>query len=98
VKQYQELKAAQPTAYNFDENELNTLGYQLIRAKKFGEAIRVLQLNVEVYPRSGNIYDSLAEAYMDDGNKSLAIANYENLFSSTRRTSERSNASETQSL
>jgi len=77
VKQYQELKAAQPTAYNFDENELNTLGYQLIRAKKFGEAIRVLQLNVEVYPRSGNIYDSLAEAYMDDGNKSLAIANYE---------------------
>jgi len=53
------------------------LGYQLIRAKKFGEAIRVLQLNVEVYPRSGNIYDSLAEAYMDDGNKSLAIANYE---------------------
>jgi tetratricopeptide (TPR) repeat protein len=77
VKQYHDLKAAQPTAYNFDENELNTLGYQLIRANKFKEAIRILQLNVAAYPQSSNAYDSLGEAYMDDGNKPLAIANYQ---------------------
>jgi uncharacterized membrane protein len=77
TKQYHDLKTAAPAIYNFDENELNNLGYGLIRAKKFKEAIRVLQLNVEAYPQSSNVYDSLGEAHMDDGNKPLAIANYQ---------------------
>jgi tetratricopeptide (TPR) repeat protein len=77
IKQYHDLKAAQPTNYNFDENELNTLGYQLIRAKKFKEAIRIFGLNIEAYPQSSNVYDSLGEAYMDDGDKPQAITNYE---------------------
>lgn len=76
TKQYHDLKAAAPATYNFDEGELNNLGYQLIRSKKFKEAVRILQLNVEAYPRSSNVYDSLGEAYMDEGNKPLAIANY----------------------
>jgi Flp pilus assembly protein TadD len=65
------------TTHNLDEDELNSLGYQLLGNKKFKEAIRVLQLNVEAYPQSSNVYDSLGEAYMDDGNKPLAIANYQ---------------------
>jgi tetratricopeptide (TPR) repeat protein len=77
ARQYHDLKAAEPATYNFDEDELNSLGYQLIGAKKFKEAIRLLQLNVEAYPRSSNVYDSLGEAYMDDGNKPLAIVNYQ---------------------
>ena len=77
TKQYHDLKAAEPATYNFDENELNSLGYQLIRSKKFKEAIRVFQLNVEAYPQSSNVYDSLAEGYMDDRNKPPAIANYQ---------------------
>jgi uncharacterized membrane protein len=76
-KQYHQLKAAAPATYNFDEDQLNILGYTLIRANRFKEAIRILQLNVEAYPQSSNVYDSLAEAFMDDGNKSLAIANYQ---------------------
>jgi tetratricopeptide (TPR) repeat protein len=75
--QYRSLKAAQPATYCFDETELNTLGYDFIRAKKFKEAIRILQLNVEAYPKSSNVYDSLGEAYMDDGDKPLAIVNYQ---------------------
>jgi len=77
AKQYRELKAAAPATYNFDENELNNLGYQLIRANKFKEAIRIFQLNVEAYPQSSNVYDSLAEGYMDDGDKAQAVANYQ---------------------
>jgi tetratricopeptide (TPR) repeat protein len=77
VKQYRDLKAAQPTVYNFDEDELNSLGYRLLNAKKFNDAIRIFQLNVEAYPQSGNVYDSLGEAYMNAGNKPLAIANYQ---------------------
>jgi tetratricopeptide (TPR) repeat protein len=78
AQQYHDLKAAAASAtYNFDEGELNALGYQLIRANKFKDAIRILQLNVEAYPQSSNVYDSLGEAYMDDGNKPQAIANYQ---------------------
>jgi uncharacterized membrane protein len=76
AKQYHDLKVAGSANYNFDEGELNGLGYQLLGAKKFKEGIRILQLNVEAYPQSGNVYDSLGEAYADDGNKPLAIANY----------------------
>jgi uncharacterized membrane protein len=76
VKQYHDLKTAGSPTYNFDESELNNLGYEFIRAKKFKEAIRILQLNVDAYPQSSNVYDSLGEAYLDDGNQPLAIANY----------------------
>jgi tetratricopeptide (TPR) repeat protein len=77
VKQYHDLKAVGSSTYNFDEGELNALGYTLIGTKKLKAAIRIFQLNVEAYPQSSNVYDSLGEAYMDDGNKPLAIANYQ---------------------
>jgi ATPase subunit of ABC transporter with duplicated ATPase domains len=38
AKQYQDLRAAGPATYNFDEDEPNTLGYELIRANKFKHA------------------------------------------------------------
>jgi imidazolonepropionase-like amidohydrolase len=77
IRQYHDLKSTQPNVYNFDEAELNTLGYQLLGNKSFKDAIRIFQLNVEAYPQSGNAYDSLAEAYMDNGDMRLAIANYQ---------------------
>ena len=77
VQQYHDLKAAAPATYNFDENELNNLGYQLLRASKLEDAIRIFQLNIEAYPQSSNVYDSLGEAYLDDGNKPQAIVNYQ---------------------
>jgi tetratricopeptide (TPR) repeat protein len=43
---------------------------------KLPEAIAYFKLNVEFYPKSWNVYDSLAEAYMANGEKELAIANY----------------------
>jgi hypothetical protein len=76
-KQYHALRNAGTVGYNFDESELNNLGYQLIRANKFKDAIGIFQLNVEAFPNSANTYDSLAEGYMDDGDKAQAVANYE---------------------
>lgn len=77
VKQYYELKKTEPVAYDFQERHLNTLGYNFIRQGKFKEAIRVFQLNCEAYPESSNVYDSLGEAYMRNGDKAAAIENYE---------------------
>jgi len=77
VKQYRELKATQRDAYDFDENEFIGLGYGLLRMKRIQDAIEIFKLSVEAYPLSYNTYDSLAEAYMDNGDKELAIRYYE---------------------
>ena len=41
------------------------------------EALAVFKLNVESYPASWNVYDSLGEAYKNAGETTLAIHNYE---------------------
>jgi len=76
--QYRVLK--QPGDYYVTEIQLNDLGYRLLNAKKVKEAIEIFKLNVEAYPQSANVYDSLGEAYMIDGNKELAIKNYQKVL------------------
>ena len=76
VRQYRRLRAEEPAAYNFSERELNRLGYRLVGTGDIAAAIRIFQLNVEAYPRSGNVYDSLGEAYRRAGNRPLAIESY----------------------
>jgi CubicO group peptidase (beta-lactamase class C family) len=61
---------------DISENSINATGYQLLEAKNLPEAIRILQLNVELHPNSWNAYDSLGEAYMNQGDKALAVQNY----------------------
>lgn len=76
IKQYQVLKTNEKESYNFDEDGLNTLGFKLLRSKKIKESIEIFKLNTEAYPKSSNAFDSLAEAYMEDGNKDQAIINF----------------------
>src|ERR1700760_240123 len=49
AQQYHLLRVAPASNYNLDEDELNALGYQLVKANKFRQAIRIFQLNVEAY-------------------------------------------------
>ena len=76
LAQFRDLKASQGDVYDFSEPEINTLGYQLLRERKLKEAIEVFKLNVELYPKGFNTYDSLGEAYMVSGNNELAVLNY----------------------
>jgi imidazolonepropionase-like amidohydrolase len=76
VDQYHQLATTQHDSYDFSENELVSLGYRLIHMQKITDAIEIFKLSVEAYPRSYNTYDSLAEAYMDHGDRDLAIQNY----------------------
>jgi len=74
LEQFKKLKDSE--IYSLKENEMNNVGYQLLQSGKVKEAIEVFKLNVESFPESGNVYDSLGEAYLKDGNKELAIKNY----------------------
>ena len=63
-------------AYNVSEDDINSLGYELMGDGKMQEAINVFTLNVEAYPASDNVYDSRGEAYMKAGDKAAAIRDY----------------------
>ena len=76
IAEYRKLKAANSPTYDFSEGELNLLGYQLMGLKRVKDAIEVFKLNVEMYPAASNPYDSLGEAYLEDGQKDLALVNY----------------------
>ena len=58
------------------EEAVNQLGYDLLAAEKPDTAIAVFRLNTELYPKSGNTYDSLAETYLAQGKKDLAKEYY----------------------
>lgn len=58
------------------EASLNNFGYELMNMSLIKESIEIFKLNVESFPESSNAYDSLAEAYLFDTNKALALTNY----------------------
>src|SRR5215469_2092048 len=64
-------------AYDFGEDSLNSFGYEILGKNDAVSAIQAFQLNAELYPQSGNVWDSLAEAYMKSGDIKKAQENYE---------------------
>jgi hypothetical protein len=80
AKRFREFRADPVNAYLNAEAIMNTFGYQLMRANHLDQAIEIFKLNVEAYPQSANVYDSLGEAYMNKGDRELAIKNYQKAF------------------
>lgn len=76
VAEYRKLKATKADSYDFAENELQTLGYQLVVLKRFKDAVEIFKLNVEMFPKSSNSFDSLGETYLELGEKDLALTSY----------------------
>jgi CubicO group peptidase (beta-lactamase class C family) len=77
IQHYADLKKSGKEKEEINEQTLNGLGYTLLQDGDLPGATTVFQRNVQEYPESWNVYDSLGEAYMDAGKKDLAIANYE---------------------
>jgi len=75
-KKFAELRS-QKERYYFNERQFNLAGYSLLNSGKIDEATAVFKMNVELFPDSWNVYDSLAEAYAVKGEKELAIKYYD---------------------
>jgi len=58
------------------ESWINGLGYLFLGQNKNEMAIKVLKFNVSAFPKSANVFDSLGEAYLKNGNKELAVEYY----------------------
>jgi len=81
LDQYHDLKENQPDAYNYGENEINLLGYNLLWREMFGDAIKILELMALEYPESANSYDSLGDAYEQSGDLDRAREFYQKSLS-----------------
>lgn len=68
------------TSYENDdftsEWAINMEGYKLLWRDELDKAIKVFELNTQLYPEGFNTWDSLAEAYMKKGDEKKAIAYY----------------------
>jgi carboxyl-terminal processing protease len=76
VNSFYQAKKRDSKTYYIDEEEINSLGYRLLRADRIQEALAVFELNVHEFPNSWNAYDSLAEAYIKAGKQELARLHY----------------------
>lgn len=63
LRRYEALRAAHlgGSLYDFNEAALNTVGYRLLQAGGVNAALAAFRRNVELFPRSLNVYDSLGE-------------------------------------
>jgi predicted alpha/beta superfamily hydrolase len=73
---YAKLTARMGFDVPIPEPMLNLVGYRLLQAGHVQEAIEVFRANVQTYPDSANVYDSLGEAQERAGAKDLALASY----------------------
>ena len=65
-------------SFEIPEGNLNTLGLQLVFNPNTSlQGINVFLLATELYPNSANLYDSLAEGYLFNGNEEKAIESFE---------------------
>ncbi|WP_236673077.1 beta-lactamase family protein [Flavobacterium tagetis] len=78
IETYYFLKKNSEKEYSFaNPSELNTLGYELLRAGKNIESIEIFKLATKEFSTNANLFDSLGEAYYANKQYDLALNSYE---------------------
>ena len=81
AERYRKIKADPRSRYTDSEAVMNRLGYNLLAKKRIADAVEIFRLNVESYPASANVYDSLGDALVAAGRNDEAIKSYEKALS-----------------
>jgi len=69
-------KFSEETKVNFTppEDAINNLGYNVMNGlKNYDLSMQFFQMNIDYYPQSPNVYDSMGEAWMKKGDNKKAI-------------------------
>jgi cytosine/adenosine deaminase-related metal-dependent hydrolase len=80
IELYYDLMNNHPDEYIFKEDELTRVAFRLIQDKKLEDAIEILKLGTTVYPESASAYQTLGISYHMDGQRALAIQNFEKVL------------------
>jgi|SRR5581483_5945294 len=70
---FRQARAQGQLPRGFDEAIVNQLGYERIAGNDNRGAIAIFKMNVEAFPSSANVYDSLADAYVANNQPDLAV-------------------------
>jgi hypothetical protein len=73
MKMLVQARKKDPNVSLFPESVVNLLGYDHLQKGAPKDAIAIFKLNEIAYPRSANVYDSLADAYLADHQDKLAL-------------------------
>jgi hypothetical protein len=78
VEQYRKLRSEmlESGLYDFRESTLNILGTSLRDQKRFAEAVEVLKLNVEMFPKSAAAQVNLGDAALQNNDPATAEVAY----------------------
>ncbi len=74
---YENLSEKYGYKISIPEGILNLFGYQVMFEKRIKEAIEIFKYNIELYPESANVYDSLGEGLEADNQLAEAKKYYE---------------------
>lgn len=77
LKHYSLVQSKYNYTMDISEATFNVIGYSLLQNGEIDKAIEIFEYNVELYPESANVYDSLAEALEQTGRIKEAVENYE---------------------
>lgn len=81
IERYESLRRTRSAELEFDDEEdLNSFGYRLMGRKRLEDAVQLFLLNVRRFPSSPNVYDSLGEAYLAQGDARSALLAYEKVL------------------
>lgn len=56
-----EIEKGKNSEYNVNEFSINSFGYKLMNLNRLDDALIILKLNTELYPKGANTFDSLGE-------------------------------------
>lgn len=59
-----------------EETTVNDLGYKLLDLNRASDAVEVFGVNARAHPLSARAYDSLARAYLENGNRVEAVRHF----------------------
>ncbi len=73
---YFDHKESEGDRYDFSEMRLDQLGYAYLRNGDIDAAMSVFQINMNAHPNSSNVYLSMAEVMLADGQQEEAVRHY----------------------
>ncbi|RNC86914.1 MAG: tetratricopeptide repeat protein [Winogradskyella sp.] len=75
------IKAQDSLSDFINQYKFNRIGYRYLRDDNYKDAIGIFTMNTKLHPNSGNVYDSLADAYLQSGDSIKAYDNYKKALS-----------------
>jgi len=71
-----EIKKQDSTSIFIEERSFNRMGYRHLSNNEYNKAIEIFKLNAKLHPNSSNVYDSLADAYLENEDSLQAYKNF----------------------